>query len=347
MARTSRTEALARTRVGLQQVAVEAGVSVATASRVLSDTGYASERARQRVSRAAARLNYQPDAMARGLRRRKSTTIGVLVPELTNPVTLSFIRGVQHVAQPCGYTVMIGDAQRDGAIEQRQIALFQSQRVAGVLVAGALRDPAVLKTLGAETPIIHTPASLEAGGGGEEAAIDDLVDDLARRGHRRILFASRTPVRSSYPGNPRTERRFLSLSLAASRKDIGIDRCSTPAHLSADQTARRLEPWLRGGGSVEALICASHRLAPQLLGSLARLQVVIPNDLSFVTFGDSEWTEAYRPAIAVIQFDRYVEARRATYDLLTALGDAPEYEEAPAPPVYLARESVADRVSMI
>lgn len=347
MARTPRTGSPDRTRVGLQQVAAEAGVSAATASRVLSNTGYASARACQRVSRAADRLNYQPDAMARGLRRRKSTTIGVLVPDLTNPVTLSFIRGVQHVAQPCGYTVMIGDAQRDRAIEQRQIELFQSQRVAGVLVAGALRDPAALRTLATETPIIHTPASLEAGGGGEEAAIDDLVDDLARRGHRRILFASRTGVGSSQPGGLRTGSRFRSLSLAASGHDMGIDRCSTPAQLSAAQTASRLEPWLRGEGSADALICASHRLAPQLLGSLARLQMVIPNDLSFVTFGDSEWTEAYRPAIVVIRFDRYVEARRATYELLVVLGDAPETEDAPSPPVYLARESVADRVSRI
>ena len=53
------------------------------------------------------------------------------------------------------------------------------------------------------------------------------------------------------------------------------------------------------------------------------------------------------PAIAVIRFDRYVETRRTTYELLAALGDAPEYEEAPSPPAYLARESVADGVSMI
>ena len=184
----------ARGRVGIQEVAAEAGVSTATASRVLSKTGYTSEHSRQQVSRAAARLSYQPDAMARGLRRRKSTTIGILVPDLTNPVTLSFIRGVQHVAQPCGYAVMVGDAQRDRGIERRQVELFQGQRVAGVLVAGALQDPEAMGALEDDTPVIHTPASIEADTPGEETAIGDLVEDLARHGHRRILFASRSAV---------------------------------------------------------------------------------------------------------------------------------------------------------
>ena len=56
-------------------------------------------------------------------------------------------------------------------------------------MAGALRDPAALEMLEAETPIIQSPAALEAGGEGEEAAIGEPVDDLARRGHPRALYA--------------------------------------------------------------------------------------------------------------------------------------------------------------
>jgi LacI family transcriptional regulator len=277
------------------------------------------------------------------LRRRKSTTIGILVPDLTNPVTLSFIRGVQHVAQPNGYAVTIGDAQRDTGIERRQVELFQSQRVAGVVVAGAMQDPGALEALEEGTAVIQSPASFEAAGEGEETAIEDLVEDLARHGHRRILFAARSPVVDPRPGLPRTERRFQSLSLAASSRGIDIARCTTPIGRSADQTARQLEPWIRGGGPVDALICASHRLAPQLLGTLSLMQVAFPDDLSFVTFGDSEWAQAYRPAIAVIRFDRYVEARRATHDLLATLGNAPDHEELPGLPVYVARGSVGPR----
>ncbi len=278
--------------------------------------------------------------MARGLRRRRSTTIAVLVPDLTNPVSLSFIRGVQHVAQTCGYAVMIGDGQRNRACEQRQIELFQSQRVAGVLVAGPLQDPRALARLESDTAVIHSPASVENEEESEDGAIADLVEDLARHGHQRILFVSRASVVDHRPGLPRTQRRFRSLSFAAARHDIEVARCTIPEELSAARTAGQLEPWLRGEGSVHALICASHRLTPQILGTLSLMQLAIPDDLSFVTFGDSEWAQAYRPAIAVIRFDRYAEARWATHDLLTSLGNAPDHEEPPEPPVYLARASV-------
>lgn len=321
-------------------------MSTATASRVLSRTGYTSEHSRQRVSRAAARLNYQPDAMARGLRRRKSTTIGILVPDLTNPVTLSFIRGVQHVAQPNGYAVTIGDAQRDRGIERRQLELFRSLRVAGVLVAGAMQDPEAVETLEEDIPVIHSPASLEAGTEGEDEAIIELMEDLARQGHRKTLFVSRAPVVDPRHGLRRRERRFRSLSLAATRRGIHIDRCVTPSGLSAHQTAMQLESWIRGDGSVTALICASHRLAPQLLGTLSLMRVAVPGDMSFVTFGDSEWAQAYRPAIAVIRFDRYAEARRVTHDLLMTLGNAPKYEEPPETPTYVARGSVGPRFKL-
>jgi DNA-binding LacI/PurR family transcriptional regulator len=77
------------------------------------------------------------------------------------------------------------------------------------------------------------------------------------------------------------------------------------------------------------VICASHRLGPQLLGTLAEMRLSLPGQLSFITFGDSDWARAYRPAVAVIRFDRYREARRATYEVLVALGGRPRWRTRP------------------
>jgi DNA-binding LacI/PurR family transcriptional regulator len=343
-----RRQAVPRRRVDIKQVAEEAGVSTATVSRVLSNTGYASDTSRARVTQAADRLGYQPDAMARGLRRKKSTTLGILVPELTNPVTLSFIRGVQHVAQPCGYAVAIGDAQRDAGIERRQLELFKGQRVAAVIVAGALRDPGSLSVLEADTPIIHSPAALERHSTGETEAINDALGDLARHGHRRVLYVTRAPVPDPRATNPRTERRRQSIMAAAARHGMEVDQCSTPMELSTTETAKRVGQFVGGTGTGpghghghgHAIICASHRLAPQLLGTLSDLRLALPQQLSFITFGDSDWARAYRPSVAVIRFDRYREARRVTYDVLLSLGSSPQMEDAPTAPEYVPRGSV-------
>ena len=70
------------------------------------------------------------------------------------------------------------------------------------------------------------------------------------------------------------------------------------------------------------------------------MRLSLPGQLSFITFGDTDWVRAYRPAVAVIRFDRYREARRATYEVLVALGGSPEMEATPPPAEYVGRESV-------
>jgi LacI family transcriptional regulator len=292
------------------------------------------------VTQAAERLDYQADAMARGLRRQRSTTIGILVPELTNPVTLSFIRGAQHVAQPCGYAVSVGDAQRRADVERRQLELFKGQRVAAVIVAGGLQGPDSLSVLEADTPIFHSPGDLERRAMGEGEAIGEALRDLARHGHRRVLFVTRAPFPDPRPNNPRTQRRHHSVLAAAARHGMEVDHCSTPMELSTADTAVRLDRWVGVHGPGHAIICSSHRLAPQLLGTFSEMRLALPQQLSFITFGDSDWAQAYRPAVTVVRFDRYREARRVTYDVLAGLGSSPAFESGPTPPEYVPRGSV-------
>jgi DNA-binding LacI/PurR family transcriptional regulator len=336
----ARRQAQPRRRVDIKQVAHEAGLSTATVSRVLSNSGYASEASRVRVTQAADHLGYQPDALARGLRRQQGSTLGILVPELTNPVTLSFIRGIQHVAQTCGYAVAIGDAQRRADIERGQLEMFQGQRVAAVIVAGALQDPDNLAVLESDTAVLHSPSVLEPHAPGEAQAIDDAVGDLAHHGHRRVTFVSRARYPERRTSNPRTEQRRERVRAAAAGHGMEVDHCSTPMALSTAETAEQLARFVGRDGPSHAIICASHRLAPQLLGTLAEMQLALPRHVSFITFGDSDWSRAYRPAVAAIRFDRYLEGRWAASDVLVSLGSLDQAEDVPPSPEYVGRGSV-------
>jgi DNA-binding LacI/PurR family transcriptional regulator len=329
-------------RVRMQQVADAAGVSTATVSRVLSGTGYSSPAARARVTDVAARLDYRPDALARGLRRQQGSVLGILVPDLTNPTTLSFIRGVQHVAQRSGYAVAIADAQRDATTERRQLEMFQSQRVAAVIVGGLMQDPSALSIVEEGGSLVaRSLADLAGHSATEQRAISEAVADLFERGHRRVLFASRAPVSDLDPPATLTEARRRAVLAAAGQHGMHVAQCRVSKYLTATETAQRLGGVLGKPGAPQALICASHGLAPQLLGGITTLGLAIPGELSFVTFGDSEWAAAYRPPLAVILLDRYQEARRLTHDLLVTLGNSPEPEGAPASPAYEPRGSVA------
>jgi LacI family transcriptional regulator len=330
-------------RADMKDVAEAAGVSTASVSRVLNGSGYASPETRARVTEAADRLGYRLDALARGLRRRQSTALGVLVQDLTNPVTLSFIRGVQHVAQLCGYAVVIADAQRDPAVERRQLELFQCQRVAAIIVAGLMQDPTALSGLGqGDSPIVVSPDTSPGSVQAENGAIDQAVADLARRGHRRVLFASRAA--SPDLGAPPTlnEARRRSVRDSSARLGLQMEQCTLPTELTTEALAARVRDAVGGPDGPRALICASHRLAPPILGALGAMGWTIPRHISFITFGDSEWAVAYRPALSVIRLDRYQHARRVTHDLLVRLGSSPAPEAPAGDAEYVVRESVGD-----
>ena len=105
-----------------------------------------------RSAAAAERLHYQPSASASSLRTDRSMIIGVLVPNLANPVFLPFLRAVEHEAQRFGYAVMVADTQQSTEIEHRQLDRLSAQRIDALIMAGR---PAILNVSAASA----TPAS--------------------------------------------------------------------------------------------------------------------------------------------------------------------------------------------
>jgi DNA-binding LacI/PurR family transcriptional regulator len=121
----------------IRDVARAAGVSVATVSRVLSGSAHPVNAAtRERVLSAARRLNFQPNALARGLLLRVTSTLGALVPDVGNPYYAAVLQGAQDAAQRAGYSLVLGDTGRDAARQAEHLAVFAAKRVDGVLVLG-------------------------------------------------------------------------------------------------------------------------------------------------------------------------------------------------------------------
>src|SRR3954452_8485723 len=123
----------------LTDVAVAAGVSRATASRALGDYGAVSPQVRVRVAEAAARLGYRPNVVARNVRTGRTSTIGVIVADMSNPFFAQTTRGISDAARRRGYQVMVMNTDEDLAIEKLGLELLLNKRVDGVVVAAADR----------------------------------------------------------------------------------------------------------------------------------------------------------------------------------------------------------------
>jgi LacI family transcriptional regulator len=137
-----------RTPTRLVDVAREAGVHVSTVSRVLNDRDEAAVRpeTRERILAAAHRLRYHPNALARGLKTATTSTFGLLVPSLRNPVYASIVRGAVGEAWRRGYVVLV--AEDDGDVtEQAWERLVEEGRIDGILVASVAPGRPVLQLL--------------------------------------------------------------------------------------------------------------------------------------------------------------------------------------------------------
>lgn len=121
----------------IRDVAKLAGVSIATVSRVLNKADHpVNERTKERVLEAARELGFRPNAAAQELLTRTTSTIGVLIPDISNPYYATILQGAQEVAEKAGYYMLLGNTNRDARRQAEHLAIFAAKRVAGVLVLG-------------------------------------------------------------------------------------------------------------------------------------------------------------------------------------------------------------------
>ena len=120
--------------VTLDHIAACVGVSRSTVSRVL--TGQAekyriSERTRENVMQAALELGYVPDQLARGLRTRRTNTIGLIIPDISNPFFSTIARNIEIQARKIGASIILSDSQEETQLEIESVRLLQSRKVDG------------------------------------------------------------------------------------------------------------------------------------------------------------------------------------------------------------------------
>lgn len=122
-------------RAKLSDVARLAGVSQATASRVLNGLDSVDPVLAQRVQEAKQKLGYRRNSLARGLRRRANNVIGVVVPDVTNPFFTDVVRGVEDAISPSGHLLVLCNSDESASKERQYLSLLVDQQVAGVVIA--------------------------------------------------------------------------------------------------------------------------------------------------------------------------------------------------------------------
>lgn len=332
-------------------VAQRAGVSVATASRVMSNSSYpVSERSRQKVLSAAAELNYTPNSLARGLRMQRSRLIAVMVGDNTDPYFAEITRGVEEVARERGYLTIMCNAERDPERELAYVRSLQDYRIDGIIFAGGgLNIPGHTEQLellaqqmrkrGGEIVTLsqhtlHVP-SLQAD---NFEGARSMTARLLELGHRRIAFVA-GPA-DLLVANARLQGYMSALveaGLAVNplwlvpgnfTRQGGEQAALRIAHLPPDQQPT-------------AIFAANDETAFGVLQTLARLGRRVPADFSVCGFGDLPVAQLLKPALTSVHIPLRQLGRAGARRLLALLDN----QEVPAleilPTTIVERESTA------
>ena len=289
----------------IKDVARIANVSITTVSATLNGTAPVSEELQKRVWAAVEEAGYHPDPVARNLRKGVSTTIGLIVPDIATPWAAHIAKAMQAALSARGYNMLFASNEDDPERELREIELFSSHRVAGLVIAATSHGDNYAERL---SDAIRTPAVLVdriIPGSRFDAVADDnhlgaqlITRYLLKLGHRDISFLAGRPGIS--PSDERLEG-FLA-TMAEAGVSVREDLVRRPVY-KYDHAFTAVQQLMTLPSPPTAIACIN---IAQLLGTMAGLKNMglrVPEDVSVASFDGFHPAEGWKPSITSLTQD--------------------------------------------
>jgi LacI family transcriptional regulator len=318
--------------VTLRDVARVAGVHPATVSRALNEETRAlvNEETARRVLKAAEELGYRPNPIARGLKTNRSYTIGVLIPDLTNPLFPPILRGIEDRLETDGYTPLIANTDNDPERELLDSQTMRARQVDGIIAATARRDHRLHDALlEAGTPLVLVNRRQEALPVSSATADDRMgmrlaVEHLLSLGHTRIAHLA-GPLDYS-TGLDRHESFRETMQAAGLEPDPELVLAAEA--FTESEGARLCGQLMAGGGEFTAVAAANDLIALGCYDVFAERRVRCPEEISVVGFNDMPFAARFNPPLTTIHIPHYEIGKGAAQLMLERLqdGDSPPRE---------------------
>ncbi len=310
----------ARTRPTIADVASEAGVHPSTVSRVLNDHAGTTVRpaTRERVVAVAERLGYRPSAIARGLRLQQTMTLGMLVPDITNPFFSPMIKGAEEAALARGYNMILCNSEDDPEREAAYLRLLRQRQVDGLLIASSQMADQTIAELRdqEELPFVLLNRATRVAGDlavvvDNRAAALEAVAHLATLGHRRVGHIAGPQTTTT--GSERLEGYRAGLLAFGLMDDPALVVEAEAFSVEAGSAA--LAKMLASGSRPTAVFAANDLIAIGIYQRLRDVGVVVPRGMSVVGFNDIPLAGLLEPALTTVRVPQ-LEMGAAGADLL-------------------------------
>ncbi len=311
-------------------------MSISTVSRVLNERPVADQELVVRVRAAADELGYRPNAVARDFRRGRTTSIGVVVPDLANPFFTHVLKGLANDVRAGEHRLLVVDSGEDPE-EEIQLVEQLAERCDGMVLCSPRMSRAHLQAVaGLDIPVICTNrsvAGLPLGTIGVDSAVGmaQAVTHLYELGHRHVGYLA--GPQSSWSDARR--REGLTSAAAACGMEVSV----TVAGSASDAGFTRLPDLLREG--VTGVLAFNDLVAVGALARLRELEVAVPGDLSVVGFDDIPVAAFLGPPLTTVSVPKEDLGRAAWAMLRQQMQDGEVASEQWLPSALVVRQSTA------
>lgn len=311
----------------LKDVARRAGVHVSTASRALDPRTrhLISPDVIAKVSKAAQQIGYRHNQIAASLRTKKTRSIGVVIPDITNMLFPPIIRGIEDRIAPHGYISMIGHTDGNPDRERLVIEALQNRGIDGLIVASVhLHDEAISQAVKEGTSVVTVNRHVKDEGvssvtSDEKSGIGAVVAHLAALGHRHVGYLS-GPAWSSTGEARLAAYRYWAKHHGIAHSESLIARAT---EYREPEGARCADVLLASNPKLTAIVCAADLLAIGALATLKKRGIDCPRDVSVTGFNDIPFVDRLSPALTTVRVEHYQCGSTAAGILLEDLQGVP------------------------
>ncbi|MBU7319890.1 catabolite control protein A [Paenibacillus oleatilyticus] len=335
--------------VTIYDVAREAGVSMATVSRVVNNNPNVKPQTRKKVFEAIERLGYRPNAVARGLASKKTTTVGVVIPDISNSIFSEVARGIEDIANMYHYNIILSNADKKKEKEIRVINTLLEKQVDGLLfMGGAITEEHIQAFKTSSVPVVlcatadeqRTIPSVDID---HEKAAFDAVNVLLENGHRDIAMISGTlqDPANGYARYQGYKKALEAANIPLREELVRIGNYRYESGLEVTKYFLELE------NRPTAIFAATDEMAIGAIHTLQDNGLKVPEDMSVISVDNIRMASMVRPLLTTVAQPMYdigaVAMRLLTKLMNKETKDASELSQVILPHEVIYRNSVAHR----
>lgn len=326
----------------IRDVAKRAGVAPTTVSRVINDSGYVGKETRERVEAAIAELGYVPNTLARSLRFKKTNTLALVVPDITNPFWTTVARGVEDAASDRGFSVILCNTDESETKQAKYLTVLLQKQIDGIVLAPArsTAEPVeLIQKQGVPVVVLDRRVPFEQV---DVVRCDSvrgayrLVRHLLALGHRHVaILAGPQDVSTASDRVTGYRQALAETGLSYDSEIVYYGEYTQTSGYEMTQQALTANP------RPTALFAANNFIAVGSLRALRDAGLRVPEDMALVSFDDLPPAFVIDPFLTVAHQPAYQMGHKATELLLARLsGLAPqEYQEVLLPIETIVRRS--------